>query len=257
MFSLHNRLALITGASSGIGEACARQFASAGADLILTARRGDRLALLAQELHQAYGITVRCLTFDVRDRAAVDASLTSLAEDPIDILVNNAGLSRGLSPLHQGDIEDWEEMINTNLKGLLYVTRALLPGMVARQRGHLVNLGSIAGRQTYPGGNVYCGTKAAVRAISEGLKLDLVGTPIRVTDIQPGLVDTEFSTVRFHGDRDRADRTYQGMTPLSGDDIAEIILFAVTRPAHVNISELLVMPTDQSSTTLVHRRTGS
>ena len=257
MFSLHNRLALITGASSGIGEACARQFASAGADLILTARRGDRLALLAQELHQTYGITVRCLTFDVRDRAAVDASLTSLAEDPIDILVNNAGLSRGLSPLHQGDIEDWEEMIDTNLKGLLYVTRALLPGMVARQRGHLVNLGSIAGRQTYPGGNVYCGTKAAVRAISEGLKLDLVGTPIRVTDIQPGLVDTEFSTVRFHGDRDRADRTYQGMTPLSGDDIAEIILFAVTRPAHVNISELLVMPTDQSSTTLVHRRTGS
>ncbi len=257
MFSLQQHLALITGASSGIGEACARRFAQAGADLILTARRGDRLEALAQELRQQYTVQVRTLLLDVRDRSAVETAFAPLADEPIDILVNNAGLSRGLGPLHQGSIEDWEEMIDTNLKGLLYVTRTLLPGMVARGRGHLVNIGSIAGRQTYPGGNVYCGSKAAVRAISEGLKLDLVGTPIRVTEIQPGLVDTEFSTVRFHGDRDRADRTYQGMTPLSGDDIADLVLFTVTRPAHVNISELLVMPTDQSSTTLVHRRPGS
>lgn len=257
MFNLQQHLALVTGASSGIGEACARRFAQAGADLILTARRGVRLEALAQELRQQYTVQVQTLVLDVRDRSAVETAFAPLADAPIDILVNNAGLSRGLGPLHQGSIEDWEEMIDTNLKGLLYVTRTLLPGMVTRGHGHLVNIGSIAGRQTYPGGNVYCGSKAAVRAISEGLKLDLVGTPIRVTEIQPGLVDTEFSTIRFHGDRDRADRTYQGMTPLSGDDIADLVLFAVTRPAHVNISELLVMPTDQSSTTLVHRRPGS
>jgi 3-hydroxy acid dehydrogenase / malonic semialdehyde reductase len=169
-------------------------------------------------------------------------------------LINNAGLSRGLEKLYEGSPDDWDEMIDTNLKGLLYVTRTLLPGMVERGKGHVINLGSIAGHQTYPNGNVYCATKAAVRALTEGIKMDLLGTPIRVSSIDPGLVETEFSNVRFHGDGDRAQRVYQGMTPLTPDDIAEIVLFCASRPPHVNISELLVVPTDQSSSTMVYRR---
>lgn len=257
MVTLQGRRALITGASSGIGEACARQFAAAGASLILNARRLERLQQLAAELQQTYGCESLLLPFDVRDRPSVESALTTLPRDwqTIDLLINNAGLSRGFDKLQEGSIEDWEEMIDTNVKGLLYVSRTVIPGMVARGQGHIVNVGSIAGRQTYPAGNVYCASKAAVKALSEGLKIDLLGTGVRVSEIQPGLVKTEFSTVRFHGDRPRADAVYQGLVPLSGDDIADIILFMVTRPAHVNISELLVVPTDQATPTLVHRST--
>ncbi|MCF2971114.1 SDR family oxidoreductase [Synechococcus sp. Nb3U1] len=246
---------LITGASSGIGAACATLFARSGARLILAARRQDRLQELALDLEQAFGNPPYLLALDVRDRAEVQRAVQTLPPEwaAIDILINNAGLSRGLDKLHKGVIQDWEEMIDTNLKGLLYVTRAVLPGMVERGRGHVVNIGSIAGRQTYPGGNVYCASKAAVRAISEGLKLDLLGTPIRVTEIQPGMVETEFSEVRFHGDSSRAAAVYQGVTPLTAMDVAEVVVFAATRPPHVNISEVLLLPTDQASTTLVHR----
>jgi 3-hydroxy acid dehydrogenase/malonic semialdehyde reductase len=251
-----NPVVLITGASSGIGAACATLFARAGAKLILAARRQDRLQELALDLQQAYDTQPYLLALDVRDGSEVQQALQSLPPPwaAIDILINNAGLSRGLDKLHTGVLQDWEEMIDTNLKGLLYVTRAVLPGMVERGRGHVVNIGSIAGRQTYPGGNVYCASKAAVRAISEGLKLDLLGTPIRVTEIQPGLVETEFSEVRFHGDHARAAAVYQGLTPLTAMDVAEVVVFAATRPPHVNISEVLLLPTDQASTTLVHRR---
>ncbi|MCJ2541617.1 SDR family oxidoreductase [Thermostichus vulcanus] len=249
-------IVLITGASSGIGAACATLFARSGAKLILAARRQDRLKELALDLEQAFGIQPYLLALDVRDRAEVSRVLQALPPEwaAIDILINNAGLSRGLDKLHTGVVQDWEEMIDTNLKGLLYVTRAVLPGMVERGRGHVVNIGSIAGRQPYPGGNVYCASKAAVRAISEGLKLDLLGTPIRVTEIQPGMVETEFSEVRFHGDSSRAAAVYQGLTPLTAMDVAEVVLFATSRPPHVNISEVLLLPTDQASTTLVHRR---
>lgn len=249
-------IVLITGASSGIGAACATLFARSGAKLILVARRQDRLQELALTLEQTYKTPSYLLPLDVRDRAEVERALRALPPEwaAIDILINNAGLSRGLEPLHTGVVQDWEEMIDTNLKGLLYVTRAVLPGMVERGRGHVVNIGSIAGRQTYPGGNVYCASKAAVRAISEGLKLDLLGTPIRVTEIQPGMVETEFSKVRFRGDSSRAAAVYQGLTPLSAMDVAEVVVFATTRPPHVNISEVLILPTDQASTTLVHRR---
>jgi NADP-dependent 3-hydroxy acid dehydrogenase YdfG len=259
MVLLKGKLALVTGASSGIGAACARQFATAGARLILSARRADRLEQLAAELRGSFGSEVLTLPLDVRDRPAVEAALTKLPAEwqAIDLLINNAGLSRGLDKLYEASIDDWEEMIDTNVKGLLYVSRAVIPGMVARGRGHVVNVGSIAGRQTYPAGNVYCASKAAVKALSEGLKIDLLGTPVRVSEIQPGLVNTEFSSVRFHGDRPRADAVYQGLTPLSGEDIAEIILFLVTRPAHVNISEVLVVPTDQATPTLVHRQAAS
>ncbi|MFQ3612887.1 MAG: SDR family oxidoreductase [Cyanobacteriota bacterium] len=247
---------LITGASSGIGAACATLFARSGAKLILAARRQDRLKELALDLEQAFGIQPYLLALDVRDGAEVRRVLQGLPPEwaAIDILINNAGLSRGLDKVHTGVVQDWEEMIDTNLKGLLYVTRAVLPGMVERGRGHVVNIGSIAGRQTYPGGNVYCASKAAVRAISEGLKLDLLGTPIRVTEIQPGMVETEFSEVRFHGDSSRAAAVYQGVTPLTAMDVAEVVVFATSRPPHVNISEVLLLPTDQASTTLVHRR---
>jgi serine 3-dehydrogenase len=255
MLSLQDQTVLITGASSGIGEACARIFAQAGARLVISARRRDRLEALALNLEQRYGITPKLLLLDVRDRIQAEKALDSLPDDwrNIDILVNNAGLSRGLNKLYEGSFQDWEEMIDTNVKGLLYMTRLIVPGMVSRCKGHIINIGSIAGHQTYPNGNVYCATKAAVRALSEGLKLDLLGTPIRVSSIDPGLVETEFSQVRFRGDATRAKSVYQDMTPLTGDDVAEIVLFCATRPPHVNISNALVIPTDQSSPTLVHR----
>ena len=258
MQAVKDRIVLITGASSGIGEACAYAFADAGARLILTARRSPRLEALKTQLQQQFNADVVVLAFDVRDRTSVTAALESLPSQwqSIDILINNAGLSRGLDKLYEGDIQDWEEMIDTNVKGLLYMTRAIVPGMVARGRGHIINLGSIAGHETYPKGNVYCATKAAVRAISEGLKQDLLGTPVRVSSVDPGLVDTEFSQVRFHGDTDRAKSVYAGMNPLTAQDVAEVILFCATRPAHVNISELLVLPTAQSGATLVDRSLG-
>jgi 3-hydroxy acid dehydrogenase/malonic semialdehyde reductase len=193
----------------------------------------------------------------VRDRSQVETALTALPTpwSEVDILINNAGLSRGLSKLQEGSISDWEEMIDTNIKGLLYMTRAIVPGMVSRGKGHVVNIGSIAGHQTYPGGNVYCASKAAVRAISEGLKQDLLGTPVRVTSVAPGMVETEFSQVRFHGDTERANKVYQGLTPLTPADVAEVVFFCVTRAPHVNISEVLLVPTDQATATLVHRQT--
>ena len=254
--SLVDQTILITGASSGIGAACARALAPTGARLILAARRLEPLQALAAELQQQHGVEVLTLGLDVRQSEAVEGAIAALTPpwQSIDILINNAGLSRGLDKQYEAPLDDWETMIDTNIKGLLYVTRAVVPGMVARGRGHVVNVGSIAGRQTYPGGSVYCATKAAVRALSEGLKLDLVGTPVRVTNIDPGLVETEFSLVRFGGDADRAQGVYQGMTPLTGDDVADVIVFAVTRPAHVNLSDVLVVPTDQSSVFHVHRR---
>jgi 3-hydroxy acid dehydrogenase/malonic semialdehyde reductase len=254
--TIKDQVVLITGASSGIGAACARVFAEARTKLVLAARRRDRLEQLADELHQEFASEVHLLQLDVRDRPQVEAALQSLPESwgQIDILVNNAGLSRGLDKLYEGDVQDWEEMIDTNIKGLLYVTRAVVPGMVARGRGHVINIGSIAGHQTYPKGNVYCGTKAAVRAISEGLKQDLLGTPVRVSSVDPGLVETEFSQVRFHGDTERAGKVYQGLMPLTAEDVADVVLFCATRPAHVNLSEVLLLPTDQSGPTLVHRR---
>jgi len=243
---------LITGASSGIGAACARLLATMGARLILSARRADKLAQLAEEL----GTSSYLLPLDVRDSNLVQVALASLPEvwEKVDILINNAGLSRGLNKLQNGELQDWEEMIDTNVKGLLYVTRAVVPGMIERGRGHIVNLGSLAGHQTYPGGNVYCATKAAVRVISEGLKQDLLGTAVRVTSIDPGLVETEFSQVRFRGDLNKADQVYQGLTPLSAEDVAEVISFCLTRPPHVNINEILLMPVAQSGATLVHRQ---
>lgn len=254
--SIANQTVLITGASSGIGAACARQLAATGARLILAARRLEPLQTLAAELQQQHDSEVLTVVLDVRQQEAVSEAIAALPNtwQAIDILINNAGLSRGLDKQYEAPLDDWEAMIDTNVKGLLYVTRAVVPGMVARGRGHVVNVGSIAGRQTYPGGSVYCATKAAVRSLSEGLKLDLLGTPVRVTNIDPGLVETEFSVVRFGGDRDRAQGVYQGMTPLTGDDVADVIVFAVTRPPHVNISDVMLLPTDQSSVFHIHRR---
>jgi len=257
MISLKNQIILITGASSGIGTACARIFAGAGAKLILAARRLERLQQLADTLSKDFSTEFHLLELDVRDRSAVESAISTLppAWAEIDILINNAGLSRGLNKLHEGSFQDWEDMIDTNVKGLLYLSRYVVPGMVSRDRGHVVNLGSIAGHQTYPGGNVYCATKAAVRAISEGLKQDLLGTRVRVTSVDPGMVETEFSEVRFHGDTERANKVYQGVTPLTADDVADVIFFCVTRSPHVNINEVVLMPVDQASATLVHRRT--
>jgi len=256
MISVQDRVVLITGASSGIGEACARVFAQAGAKLILVARRKERLEQLADELSKD-GSSVYVLALDVCDRTSVESALSNLLEpwSAIDILINNAGLSRGLNKFPEGDFQDWEEMIDTNIKGLLYLTRCIVPGMISRGRGHIINLGSTAGHQTYPNGNVYCATKAAVRVISEGLKQDLLGTPVRVSSVDPGLVETEFSQVRFRGDSDRAKQVYQGLTPLTPTDVADVILFCATRPLHVNISEVLLMPTDQAGSMLFNRQT--
>jgi 3-hydroxy acid dehydrogenase/malonic semialdehyde reductase len=253
---LDGRTVLITGASAGIGAACATTFAAEGARLILAARRRDKLEALAAQLTDAHDVTVHVIELDVRRREAVNDAIESLPAGlgEIDVLINNAGLSRGLERLHEGAPDDWEEMIDTNVKGLLWVDRAVTPGMVRRGAGHVIHIGSIAGRQTYPRGNVYCATKYAVRALTDGLRLDLSGTGVRVTSIDPGLVDTEFSTVRFRGDLKRAGSVYDGMTPLTADDVAQAVLFAATRPAHVTVGEVLLLPTDQASANLVHRR---
>lgn len=255
--NLEGRTALITGASSGIGAACARALAAHRVRLLIVARRAERLAELATELGELGAPAVHLVQLDVRER---DATLAALARLPpewraVDILINNAGLGRGLDKLHQGDPREWDELIDTNVKGLLYVTRALLPGMVERQRGHVVNLGSVASRHSYPGGNIYCATKAAVRMLGECLKQDLLGSPVRVTTIEPGMVETEFSVVRFRGDSERAHKVYQGMTPMTADDVADAVLFCLTRPAHVNISELVMLATDQAAAATVYRRT--
>jgi NADP-dependent 3-hydroxy acid dehydrogenase YdfG len=255
MISVNNQIVLITGASSGIGASCAKVFAHAGAKLILAARRCDRLQEFTKTLNLP-DEKIHLLQLDVCDRTAVESAISNLPPDwsKIDILINNAGLSRGLNKLYEGDFQDWEEMIDTNIKGLLYLTRYVVPSMVKRNRGHIINIGSIAGHQTYPGGNVYCGTKAAVKAISEGLKQDLLGTSVRVSSVDPGMVETEFSEVRFHGDTERAKKVYEGLTPLTPNDVADVVFFCTTRPTHVNINEVILMPVDQASATLVNRK---
>ncbi len=252
---IKGRVAFVTGASSGIGAACARAFAGAGARLLLAARRAERLEALRGELLEAGAPDVLAVTLDVRDVEAVERTVAGLpaAWREIEILVNNAGLSRGLNRLHEGRLSDWNEMIDTNIKGLLHVDRSVVPLMVERGRGTVVHIGSIAGHEAYPRGNVYCATKHAVRALSDGLRMDLLGTGVRVTSVDPGMVDTEFSEVRFHGDRERAAAVYRGMTPLTADDVADVVLFAATRPPHVDIARVLVLPTDQASATQIHR----
>jgi serine 3-dehydrogenase len=256
MNRIKGKTALITGASAGIGEASARAMASFGADLILCARRQDRLETLKEELKGQHGVVVLTKALDVRDREEVEAFVAELEADGLipDILLNNAGKALGLHLIHEGLVEDWEEMIDTNVKGLLYMTRSILPAMVARNSGHIVNIGSIAGHQVYQKGAVYNASKYAVKALNEGMALDLLGTGIRVTSIDPGLVETEFSEVRFHGDKERAKGVYRGYKPLSGDDIADIILYVVNTPEHVNILDLIVLPTAQRSAHMVHKK---
>jgi serine 3-dehydrogenase len=249
------RTVLVTGATAGIGAACAHAFARQGARLIVTGRRSERLEALAADLTASHEVDVYPATLDVRDRAAVDSlgrQLAALDFMP-DVLVNNAGKALGLDPIHAGDPDDWDEMIDTNVKGLLYLTRAFLPRMVEANHGHVVNIGSIAGRWVYPNGGVYCGTKFAVLALTEGINMELVGTKVRVSSVDPGLVETEFSEVRFHGDRARAETVYQGYTPLRPDDVADAVLYVVNAPEHVDILNLVLMPTDQRHATILHK----
>ena len=254
--SLKGQVALVTGASSGIGMATASALAAKGMRLILAARRIERLEKLAAQLKEMHGTESSCILLDVRDQAAVAAAFGHLPAEwqTVEVLVNNAGLSRGLNPLHEGNIQDWDEMVDTNIKGLLYVSRALLPGMVERGHGHVVNIGSVAGRDPYAGGTVYCSTKAAVGMLSRALKIDLLGSGVRVTNIEPGMVETEFSLVRFHGDEQRAKKVYQGLQPLSPEDVADAIVWAVTRPPHVNIQDILILASAQATATAAHRK---
>jgi 3-hydroxy acid dehydrogenase/malonic semialdehyde reductase len=258
MNRLQGRTALITGATAGIGEACARALAAQDVHLVLVGRRVDRLEALATELRDAFGVQIRTRALDVRDRRAVQALADSLEGEGIevDILVNNAGKARGLDLIHEGDLDDWDEMIDTNVKGLLYVSRALLPGMVERNRGHVINIGSTAGRWAYPKGNVYAGTKFGVKGITEGMNMDLAGTRVRVSSVDPGLVETEFSEVRFHGDTERAAGVYQGYTPLTANDIADAVVYVANAPEHVDIFNIVIMPTDQRHSMIVHKETG-
>ena len=250
-----NKTALITGATSGIGAACARKFAGAGYRVIITARRAEQLAVMAGDLQQEFGVEVLPLCFDVRDLDAVKRALDSIpaAWRDIDVLINNAGLALGLEPEYAGDFTDWETMIDTNVKGLLYMTRLVVPGMVERLKGHIINIGSVAGDAAYAGGAVYCATKAAVKVLSDGLRIDLAHTPIRVTNLKPGLVETNFSNVRFHGDTERASNVYKGIQPLTGADIADVALYAAQAPAHVQIAEVLILATHQASGSVVYR----
>lgn len=250
---------LVTGASSGIGEACARRFAAGGARLILCARRQDRIEVLARQLQDEHKVESLALRVDVRDKNAVMQTFSGRPPEwrGVDVLVNNAGLARSLRPVFEQDMDEFDDMIDTNIKGLLYATRLIVPEMLERGRGHVINIGSTAGHEAYPGGTVYCATKYAVRAISEGLKMDLHGTPIRVSSVDPGFVETEFSLTRFGGDKERADRVYRGMEALTADDIARLVCFCAAQPPHVNVSNLLVMPVDQSSASLINRRSES
>ena len=250
-----DKIVFITGASSGIGAGCARKFASQGASLILNARNEEKLSALKEELEQQYGARVCLLPFDVRDRKTAAEALASLPDEwkAIDILINNAGLVIGVDKEHEGNLDEWDIVIDTNIKSLLAMTRLVVPGMVARGRGHIINIGSIAGDAAYAGGSVYCATKAAVKALSDGLRIDLVDTPLRVTNIKPGLVETNFSVVRFRGDKDKADNVYKGIRPLTGDDIAETVYFAASVPEYMQIAEMLVMPTYQATGTIVSR----
>lgn len=250
------KIALITGATAGIGEACAELFARENYNLILTGRRADRLEKLAAKLNKKYNTEVATCAFDVRDREQVTSNLEQLPAKwkRVDVLINNAGLSQGLDPINKGDLDDWDTMIDTNVKGLLYVTRVVSNWMIENGKGHIVNLGSIAGKEVYPNGNVYCATKHAVDALSKGMRIDLVQHGIKVTAIHPGAVETEFSEVRFHGDKERAKKVYDGFEPLVAEDIAETIFFVVSRPKHVNINELSIMPTAQATASNIVRK---
>jgi 3-hydroxy acid dehydrogenase/malonic semialdehyde reductase len=254
--ALKGRWALVTGASSGFGEAIARRLAAEGCHLAINARRADRLERLATELRERHEVTIKTLAFDVRDRGSVEETLGRAGDllERLDIVVNNAGLALALQPVQEGDAADWDQMIDTNVKGLLHVTRACLPGLVARGKGDVVMIGSVAGHQVYAGGAVYAATKFAVRAISDGLRYDVLGTGVRVINVEPGLAETEFSLVRFKGDAERAKSVYKGVRPLDADDVADAVVWAVTRPAHVNVQQILLMPTDQASALAVHRR---
>ena len=252
MNRLKGKTVLITGATSGIGKATAEHFASSGCDLILTGRREERLKIISDELINSFDIKVITGSFDVRVKQECVDFVESLQVD-VDLLVNNAGLARGVDPVQKGDFEDWDMMIDTNVKGLLTMTRLITPKMIQRNSGHVINIGSTAGHETYPGGVVYCATKYAVKAITEATKKDVHGTKVRVSMISPGLVETEFSNVRFKGDQNRADSVYKGMDPLTANDIAEIIIFMANRPVHVNILDSIVMPVYQSSAQMVHR----
>jgi NADP-dependent 3-hydroxy acid dehydrogenase YdfG len=251
-----NKTILITGASSGIGEGCARKFASQGARIILNSRSTEKLESLAQDLKEKYNADCYVMPFDVCDRDSAAAALKALPEEwqSIDVLINNAGLAIGVDKEHEGNPDEWDVMIDTNIKALLSMTRLVVPGMVERGRGHIINIGSIAGDAAYPGGSVYCATKAAVKALSDGLRIDLVDTPLRVTNIKPGLVETNFSVVRFRGDKERADNVYKGINALTGADIAEVAYFAASAPEHMQVAEILVMPTNQATGTIVSKK---
>ncbi|HEY4206406.1 MAG TPA: SDR family oxidoreductase [Puia sp.] len=246
---------LITGATAGIGEACAQLFAAQGYRLILAARRKDRLEKLAERLGTQYKAGLMTLILDVRDKKAVTGCLENLPDDwrQVDVLINNAGLSLGLEPLQQGNTDDWDTMIDTNIKGLLYVTKIVSQWMVRQKSGHIINIGSIAAKETYPNGNIYCATKHAVDSLSKAMRIDLLPYGVKVTAIHPGPAETEFSQVRFKGDTERAKKMYEGYQPLTAEDIAETIWFAISRPAHVNISDLLIMPAAQATATIIHR----
>ena len=252
-----SRTVVVTGASSGIGEACARIFAAAGDRLVLVARREDRLAALAEELGDAHGTELLTVALDVRDRDAVRAMLGTLPDSwrDVDVLVNSAGLAAGREGFADADPDDWDRMLETNIRGVLSVTRALLPRMLERRSGHVINIGSIAGRGAYPGGSVYCASKAALDRITSGMRMDLLGSGVRVSTVDPGMVETEFSVVRHHGDVDAAARVYEGLTPLSALDVAEAVAWVVDRPPHVVVADMLLMPLAQAGPELVHRDT--
>jgi len=252
---MQGKIVLITGATSGIGEGCARKFAAQGSDLILNSRNPEKVALLKAELENTYGVQVLPLPFDVRDRAAMKQAIDSLAEPwvNIDVLVNNAGLVIGVDKEFEGNLDEWDIVLDTNIKGLLAMTRLVVPGMVSRGSGHIINIGSIAGDAAYANGSVYCASKAAVKSLTDGLRIDVVDTPLRVTLIKPGMVETNFTVVRFRGNKPAADDFYKGIKPLNGDDVAETVYYAASAPAHVQIAEVLMMPTFQATATLAHR----
>lgn len=252
---MKGKVVLITGATSGIGEACARKFASADASLILNGRNREKLSALKDEFTKD-GVETLLLPFDVMDRDAMKSALDSLSGkwSEIDILINNAGLVYGTDKEFEGNLDEWDIMIDTNIRALLSMTRLVVPGMVARGRGHIINIGSIAGDAAYPGGSVYCATKAAVKALSDGLRIDLVDTPLRVTNIKPGMVETNFSVVRYRGDKAKADAFYKGIVPLCGADVADVAFYAASAPAHVQIAEVLLMPTNQATGTISYKR---
>lgn len=249
MQSLKNKIVLITGASAGIGAACAKAFAQQGAKLILNARREERINNLSASLTKKYGTQIKKMILDIRDHSMIKESFNSLPDKwkKVDILINNAGLAKGTDKIQDASVEEWEEVIDTNIKGLLYITREVLPHMIKRERGHIINLGSVAGREVYIGGNVYCATKFAVNAISKAIRADCLDKKIKVSSVDPGMVETEFSIVRFHGDKEKAKKVYEGLQPLTPEDIADAVLYCATRPPHVNINEILLTPLAQAS----------